>query len=89
MLPTVHEDDKDHVLPGLRRIVRRQRLEPLGDAVHLSTVVTSSLIVKLDDGEFVRRAGHEAVERLMLLVGHDPDGLPAARPASDPANRHP
>jgi hypothetical protein len=74
VLPTVHEDDKDHVLPRLR-IVRRERLQPLGDAVHLPSVVTAPLIVKLDDGEFVRSAGHESGKRLMLLVGHDPKGL--------------
>jgi hypothetical protein len=48
----------------------------LGDAVHLSAVVTSPLIVELDDGEFVRSAGHEAMERLMLPVRPDPKGLP-------------
>ena len=75
MLPTVHEGDEDHVLPRLG-VVRRQRFEPLRDGVHLPSVVAAPLIVKLDDGELVRRAFHEAMKRLMLLVGHDPNGLP-------------
>jgi hypothetical protein len=71
VLPTVDKRDQDRVLP-LLRIVRRQCVEPLGDAVHLTPVVAAPLIVKLDDGEFVGGPGHEAMEGLMLLVRDDP-----------------
>ncbi len=73
VLPTMHEHDKDDVLSRCG-IVWRQRFEPLRDAVHLRAVVASPLIVKLHDGELVRRAFHEAVKLLMLPVRHDPDG---------------
>ena len=71
MLPSVHEDDQNHVLPWLRGI-RRQGVEPFCDAVHLSPVVAPPLIVELDDGELVRSAGHKAVGRLVRRVRHDP-----------------
>ena len=74
MLPSVHECDQDHVLP-LPRILRRQRVEPFGDRIHLPPVVAPPLIVKLDDRELVRSAAHEAVKRLMLRVRHDPGWL--------------
>ena len=69
----MHEGDQNDVLTRCG-IVRRQRFEALSDAIHLPAVVASPLIVKLDNGELVRRAFHEAVKRLMLLVRHNPDG---------------
>ena len=74
MLPSVHEDDQNHVLPWLRRIWR-QRVEPFCDAVHLSPVVAPPLIVELDDRELVRSAGHKAVGRLVRRVWHDPGNV--------------
>ena len=70
MLPSVHEDDQNHVLPWLFS-VWRQSVDPLCDGVHLPSVVASSLIVELDDRELVRSPGHEAVKSLMLSIGHD------------------
>ena len=75
MLPSVHEDHQDHVLPSLRRVVRRQRFEPLRHGVNLPSVVAAPLVVELDNGEFVGSAGHEAVKRLVLFVRHDPRKL--------------
>ena len=71
VLPSMHEDDQNHVLPWLRGI-RRQGVEPFCDAVHLSPVVAPPLIVELDDRKLVRSAGHEAVDRLVRRVRHEP-----------------
>ena len=76
MLPSMHEHDQDHILSSHWRVVWRERLKPLSYGVHLPPVIASPLVVKLDNGEFVRRAFHEAMKRLVLRIRHDPGRLP-------------
>ena len=75
MLPSVHEGDQDHIL-ALRPVPRRQGVEARCDGIHLAPVVAPALIVELDSGKLIGRAGHEAVEGLMRRVRHDPGQLP-------------
>ena len=78
VLPSVHEDDQDHVLPACGGSYGASASSLSATRVHLPPVVAPPLIVKLDDRELVRSAGHEAVKRLMLLVRHDPGWLPGS-----------
>ena len=82
VLPSVYERDQNHVLP-LRRVLRRQPVDPSGHGIHLPPVVAPPLIVELNDRKLVRRAGHEAVKGLMLRFGMIPAsfcGPTGARP---------